>query len=277
MIRRLAHRRAWLPRRVRIAAALVCGGLALLGLAGPGTEGRGGAAAAQFDEAEGPVGSSTGPPPDQQLVREGRRLFVDNCASCHGQFARGIPDRGPSLYGVGAQSADFYLRTGRMPLPEPGAQPSRKEQILPPGQVRALVAYVATLGGPPIPRVDIAAGDIALGQRLFAENCAACHQIMGRGGIVTRAEVPDLLGEVTPLDVAEAVDIGPYVMPVFTWMSDEQVNSIARYVEYADQPADIGGWGIGHLGPIPEGMVTWILALSALVLAIRLIGERTAP
>ena len=42
-----------------------------------------------------------------------------------------------------------------------------------------------------------------------------------------------------------------------------------------DLQQDDGGWGIGHLGPIPEGMVTWLLGLAALVLAIRLIGERT--
>jgi len=277
VIGRLARRRPWLPRRVRVGLALVCGALALAGLAGPGTEGDGGSASAKFSEALGPVAEPTGEPPESPLVRAGRRLFVDNCSSCHGMEARGIPGRGPSLQGVGAQSADFYLRTGRMPLPEPGEAPSRKEQALPDDQVRALVAYVATLGGPPIPQVDIAEGDTALGQRLFAENCAACHQIMARGGIVTRAVVPELTGPVTPLDVAEAVDIGPYVMPTFTWMSDEEVNSIARYVEYADDPTDVGGWGIGHIGPIPEGMVTWLLALSAMILAIRLIGERTAP
>ena len=277
MIRRLVHRRAWLPPRVRIAVALVCGALALLGLAGPGTEGSGGAAAAKFAEPQGTLGSFNRPPPDPGLARQGKRLFVDNCSSCHGMDARGIPGRGPSLYGAGALSADFYLRTGRMPLPEPETQPSRKEPVLPEEQIQALVAYVGTLGGPPIPEVDVAAGDIARGQRLFAENCAACHQILGRGGIVTKAEVPDLTGAVTPLDVAEAIDIGPYAMPVFEWLSNEEVNSIARYVEYADNPTDRGGWGIGHLGPIPEGMVTWLLALTALVLATRLIGERTAP
>jgi len=262
---------------VRVGLALVCGALALAGLAGPGTEGDGGSASAKFSEALGPVAEPTGEPPESPLVRAGRRLFVDDCSSCHGMDARGIPGRGPSLYGAGALSADFYLRTGRMPLPEPETQPSRKEPVLPEEQILALVAYVGTLGGPPIPEVDAAAGDIAQGQRLFAENCAACHQIMGRGGIVTKAEAPDLTGPVTALDVAEAVDIGPYAMPVFEWLSDEEVNSIARYVEYTDDPIDAGGWGIGHIGPIPEGMVTWLLALTALILAIRLIGERTAP
>lgn len=272
MIRRLVRRRAWLPRPLRIAIALLCGGLAVFGLAGTGS---GPSASAQFDEALGPVAAPTGAPPDEPLVRAGRRLFVDTCASCHGMDARGIPGRAPSLYGAGALSADFYLRTGRMPLTDPEDQPLRSETALPDGQIRALVAYVGTLGGPPIPDVDVEEGDIALGQRLFTENCAACHQVMGRGGIVTRAVVPDLIGQVTPLDVAEAIEIGPYVMPLFPWMSDEQVNSIARYVAYADEPTDVGGWGIGHLGPVPEGMVTWLLAMAALMFAIRLIGERT--
>lgn len=275
MIRRLVHRRAWLPRRLRIAIALVCIALAVLALATPGTQGGEGSASAQFDPGEGPVAQPTGEPPESELTRAGRRLFVDNCASCHGMDARGIPGRGPSLYGAGALSADFYLRTGRMPLDEPQSQPSRKEPVLREDQIRALVAYVATLGGPPIPAVNAEEGEIATGQRLFAENCSACHQIVARGGIVTKGIVPALVGEVQPLDVAEAIDIGPYVMPVFTWLTDEQVNSIARYVEYVDEPADPGGWGLGHLGPIPEGMVTWFLAMVGLVFAIRLIGERT--
>lgn len=275
MIRRLVHRRAWLPRRLRIAIALVCAALALLGLVGPGTQGGGDSASAQFDEPGGPVAQPTGEPPRSALERTGRRLFVDNCASCHGMDARGIPGRGPSLYGAGALSADFYLRTGRMPLDEPQSQPSRKEPVLREDQIRALVAYVATLGGPPIPAVHPEEGEIATGQRLFAENCSACHQIIARGGIVTKGIVPDLVGEVQPLDIAEAIDVGPYVMPVFTWLSDDQVNSIARYVEYVRDPADPGGWGLGHLGPIPEGMVTWLLAMVALLFTIRLIGERT--
>jgi len=135
VIGRLVHRRAWLPRRVRIAVTVVCGSLALLGLAGNGRD-----AAAQFPEAPGPVGSSTGEPPESELERAGRRLFVDNCASCHGQFARGIPGLAPSLHGVGAQSADFNLRTGRMPMTDPEDQPSRKEPVFPEPQRRALVA-----------------------------------------------------------------------------------------------------------------------------------------
>jgi ubiquinol-cytochrome c reductase cytochrome c subunit len=58
-------------------------------------------------------------------------------------------------------------------------------------------------------------------------------------------------------------------------LSDHDVDSIARYVrDVVDAPDDQGGWGIGHIGPVPEGMVAWLLAAVALLLIARIIGER---
>jgi quinol---cytochrome-c reductase cytochrome c subunit len=175
---------------------------------------------------------------------------------------------------VGAASADFYLRTGRMPLPDPDRQPVRTDSPYNGRQINALVAYVGSLGGPPIPKVHPERGNLSQGQRLFAEDCAGCHQIVGRGGIVTKGVVPDL-DESKPIDVAEAVQVGPYVMPHFRKELDRaEIDSIARYVDETHHPEDRGGWGIGHVGPIPEGMIAWLLAGTALLLVIRLIGER---
>jgi len=81
----------------------------------------------------------------------GRALYVSGCASCHGDDARGIPERGPSLRGAGALAADFYLRTGRMPLAEPRDEPVRTRPAYSSGQIDDLVAYVGSLGGPPVP------------------------------------------------------------------------------------------------------------------------------
>ena len=81
-------------------------------------------------------------------ARHGRELFVDGCSSCHGLDARGRPQQGPSLVGAGAAATDFYLSTGRMPLPDPRSQPLRAPPAYPRGQIRALVAYVGSLGGP---------------------------------------------------------------------------------------------------------------------------------
>ncbi len=204
---------------------------------------------------------------------EGRRLFVQGCSSCHGMDARGVESHGPSLIGVGAEAADFYLRTGRMPLDRPDEEPVRADSPYTDEQIEALVGYVGSLGGPPIPAVHPEEGDLAAGQKLFTDNCAGCHQVVAQGGMVPDSVVPDL-GAAGALDVAEAVHVGPYVMPTFDHLDESEIDDLARYVEYTHDPEDRGGWGLGHIGPIPEGMVAWLLAGAALLLAIRLIGER---
>jgi quinol---cytochrome-c reductase cytochrome c subunit len=45
-------------------------------------------------------------------------------------------------------------------------------------------------------------------------------------------------------------------------------------VELSKDPVNEGGWGIGNLGPVPEGMIAWLLALAALLVVARLIGTR---
>lgn len=214
-------------------------------------------------------------PQDPAVVAEGRRLFADGCSSCHGEDARGIPGRAPSLRGVGAASADFYLGTGRMPIDDPDDEPVRAKSPYRPEQRRALVAYVAQFGGPPIPKVDPAKGTLSTGLELFTEHCGSCHQVLARGGMMNGAVVPDLQLS-TPVEVVEAIEVGPYLMPHFREQFDQkEIDSLARYVEYAKQPEDRGGWGIGHIGPVPEGMISWLLAGGALLLTIRLIGETT--
>lgn len=211
------------------------------------------------------------------LVARGRQLYVEGCSSCHGMDARGVEDQGPSLIGVGAGSADFYLRTGRMPLSQPGHEPERAQQAYPDDQVEALDAYVGSLGGPPIPAVDPDAGSLSRGAELFGSNCAGCHSITGEGGVVVGGYAPEL-HQATPTQVAEAVRVGPYLMPSFdrNQISDADLNSIARYVDQAVQdPDDRGGWGIGHIGPVPEGLVAWVLATAALLIVARLVGERS--
>jgi ubiquinol-cytochrome c reductase cytochrome c subunit len=65
-------------------------------------------------------------------------------------------------------------------------------------------------------------------------------------------------------------------MPTFSKrdISDSQLDSIIRYVEYAKHPDDKGGWAIGHLGPIPEGFVAWFIGMLSLVAVCIVIGTR---
>lgn len=223
---------------------------------------------------------SVGAPPSEpypaELVERGRTLYLEGCSTCHGLDAEGTPGVAPTLHGAGAQAADFYLSTGRMPLDKPGDQPLRAHPELTSDEIAAIVAYIGSLGGPAIPAVDPASGELGEGMRLFSLYCAGCHQVGIRGGVVTDAFAPDLRG-VTATQIAEAVRIGPYVMPVFNerLIDEQELNSIVRYVQFAQAPDNRGGWGIGNIGPIPEGMVAWFLGGVALLFIARLIGERT--
>jgi ubiquinol-cytochrome c reductase cytochrome c subunit len=231
--------------------------------------------------------------PSAAAAANGEQLFGRYCAMCHGPDGTGqvtpeevgagpARDQGvykavaPSLVGVGAQAAHFYLTTGYMPLKRPGIQPRRSRQLLGPRQVQALIAYVASLGkGPPVPRPDPERGNLSEGQQLFTEKCAGCHQIVAEGGYVTGA-VPPPLEDATPVQIAEAVRIGPYVMPKFseTAVTDAQLDSIIRYVQWAKHPDDRGGASLGHIGPVPEGLVTWFVAAAALVALCLVLGRR---
>jgi ubiquinol-cytochrome c reductase cytochrome c subunit len=224
--------------------------------------------------------------PATPSVALGAQLYAGNCASCHGIAGSGIPSprpgaggifgQGPPLRGVGSLAADFYLRTGYMPLSKPHAQPGPDRILFRDKEIRSLVQYVASLGeGPGVPQPNPTVGSISEGTQLFTLNCAGCHQELARGGFVTGADVPPLQ-TVKPTQIAEAVRIGPYLMPRFppSQISDAQLNSIIKYVLSTRHPSNRGGWGIGNLGPIPEGLVTWWIAAPLLLLCCLAIGRR---
>lgn len=209
-------------------------------------------------------------------IDAGEMLYLESCSTCHGDDLEGVEGRGPQLRGVGEQAADFYLRTGRMPLKAPGLEPVRSDPAFTDSQIDDLVAYIGSFGGPGIPALDMAQADETEGRLLYADRCAGCHQMLGTGGVVPGAAVPQL-HDATPTQIAEAIRIGPYVMPKWgeAQLSDAEAASIAKYVETSKSPDDRGGWPIGHLGPIPEGMVAWFIGLGALLLVARSIGERS--
>jgi ubiquinol-cytochrome c reductase cytochrome c subunit len=229
-------------------------------------------------------------------VTAGEHLYGRYCAACHGLAGVGVapgsaqpigaaPLRdqvqqkgyGPSLRGVGAQAADFYLRTGYMPLARTGTQPHRSRVLLGDAEIRDLTAYVAALGaGPQVPTPHPERGALPDGLRLFTDHCAGCHQVVAQGGYVTGG-VPPSLQHASAVQIAEAVRIGPYVMPRFSTraISDHDLDSIIAYVQYAKRPDDRGGWAIGHIGPVPEGLVTWGLGAVSLVAICMLIGARS--
>jgi ubiquinol-cytochrome c reductase cytochrome c subunit len=224
-------------------------------------------------------------------ILAGQRLFQAHCQSCHGYQGGGAT--GPALVSVGAAAADFYLTTGRMPLNNPGNQAARHRPFFEPQQIRELVAYVNALPvitktfvfGPTIPTVEPlcptktpAKGCVTLsqGSQGFSLNCAACHQAAGAGGMLSKGNIIPGLHNANLTQTAEAIRIGPKPMPTFSpsQMSEQEMSAIAQYVQYLHQPANPGGLGISHFGPVAEGFVGVIFGFGFLWLAVRMIGTR---
>ncbi len=202
-------------------------------------------------------------------AEEGEKLFLANCASCHGIGAVGTTDA-PSLVGVGAAAVDFQVGTGRMPMAASGPQAEVKPVQFTAEQVEALAAYVATLGeGPGIPADEFLTGegDVALGAELFRINCAMCHNVAGAGGALTEGKFAPDLKDVDPAHVYEAMVTGPQNMPVFNDLNitPEEKGDIIAYLEYLNDHPSPGGLDLGGLGPVSEGLFVWIFALGAIV------------
>lgn len=240
--------------------AAVLGLVSIVGLAAPGgASGR-------------PVGHTALAP--GQVRDAGASLYLQNCASCHGQGGEGVQGLGPSLIGVGAASADFYLRTGRMPLGAPDQRPIRQEPVFDDEQIAALVGTVAAFGpGPEIPQVS-AGGDVRRGWELYQASCAACHAASGTGNAVGGGAVAVGLGHASPTEVAEAMLIGPGVMPRFEFEAQDR-DAILAYVRFLQTAPNPGGAPIGGFGPVAEGFVSVVIGSILVLLAVRFVGRRS--
>jgi quinol---cytochrome-c reductase cytochrome c subunit len=211
-------------------------------------------------------------------VRAGRQLYDDGCITCHGKDLQGVQNHGPSLIGVGQAATYFQVVTGRMPVARQEAQAPRKTPKYTPEQTDQLAAYVQSVGGgPQIPDGDLRDGDLAEGGELFRLNCANCHNFAGRGGALSAGKAAPNMDRATDRVMYGAMLSGPQNMPVFSnnQLTPEQKRAIINYVQTLKATKDPGGNGIGRLGPVPEGMVIWVVGIGALLLTILWIGAKS--
>ncbi|MFI2707159.1 c-type cytochrome [Nocardioides sp. CER28] len=230
-----------------------------------------------------PSSSASSTASDEQLVKEGRELFLVGCAFCHGQNGEGQTDVngkliGPSLVGVGAAAVDFQVGTGRMPLAAPGQQGPAKPQTYNDDEIAALAAYVASLGpGPAIPtEADYSTtgltdeekqAAVVRGGQIFLTNCTACHNFTGEGGAMPRGGYAPRILDTSPKHIYEAMLTGPGPMDNFSNgnLSPEEKRDVIAYIQsMRDQPG-FGGFSLGALGPVSEGLFAWIVGLGVCV------------
>jgi ubiquinol-cytochrome c reductase cytochrome c subunit len=207
---------------------------------------------------------------------DAHQVYLRDCAYCHGA-AGGGTTRGPSLVGVGRASVDYWVGTGRMPLPSPDAQDRRGPPAYPRAVIDGLADLVAGFGpgGPDVPKVDIAHADLGKGLELYTLSCSACHVWSGVGGALLHREAPTVL-ESTPTEIAEAVRLGPGTMPAFgtAALSDRDLDDLVAYVVSLRTPTDRGGNPLWRLGPTAEGAVGWVAGLGLVIIVLTWIGER---
>jgi ubiquinol-cytochrome c reductase cytochrome c subunit len=213
-------------------------------------------------------------------VAKGRELFVVSCAFCHGQNGEGVLTKngtqyGPPLTDVGAAAVDFQVGTGRMPLAQPGAQAERKPPVFDAEEIAQLAAYVDSLGtGPAIPtEADYGLPEdwtdeerdaaIARGGQIFLTNCTACHNFDGTGGAMPRGGQAPTLRGVSPKYIYEAMLTGPQSMPTFSNgnLSPDQKRDVIAYLKDTEETPGYGGFGLGSLGPVSEGLFAWLIGI----------------
>ncbi len=136
--------------------------------------------------------------PDPALVATGQKLFVANCAFCHGSNANG-GNSGPNLVrsvlvlhdeGTGTQIGPVVLN-GRVEKGMPKF-PFNEQQIL------AISAFLLNRTQSTVNRMEyktqnINTGNAAAGKAYFAANCAGCHSVTGDLAHVSSKYEPEAL------------------------------------------------------------------------------------
>jgi cytochrome c oxidase cbb3-type subunit 3 len=172
---------------------------------------------------------------------QGSAIFANDCAPCHGaggQGAKGYPNL----------NADRWLWGGTLPEIQQtithGARwdadkdthstlmPSfGHDGILKPNEIRATANYVRTLSG----LSTEPNADLALGKKVFADNCAACHGDDGKGNKEMGA--PNLTTKVwlygsSLADIVHRITVGGGgVMPAWlSRLSPEEIKAVTVFV-----------------------------------------------
>src|SRR5438874_12220927 len=116
-----------------------------------------------------------------QGIEADRKQFEARCAGCHGVDGAG-GERGPGIVDARrdrarSQSLREIIRNG---IPDAGMPPF----ALSDSEMDAIVAYVGSLTSPAAERP--VEGNVDAGRRFFMGkgNCATCHMVNGRGGVM---------------------------------------------------------------------------------------------
>lgn len=177
----------------------------------------------------------------------GRRLFVESCSSCHGDFGEGGPN--PSRAGdvIAPISTAEYLRTRddltltliiEQGQPNFGMSPFGLSYggPLDTTEVSALVNYLRSWqAAPPVelpPEVEYSALALS-GSEIYQSICAQCHGINATGTIGPSLRSSTFRNMNLPEDIFASISEGHEVTPMIAWgeiLSSEQVLDLVDFI-----------------------------------------------
>ena len=181
------------------------------------------------------------------LLRTGKQLFETSCVTCHGANLQGVPDRGPSLIGVGEAAVYFQVTPAgcrrcaakpRLPARTRSSTSPRPTRWAPTSRPTAADRVTPATPTAQSPMSRCVGTDLARGGDLFRLNCASCHNFTGKGGALSSGKyAPDLT---TPTPAADL---------------HRDADRPAEHAEVLRSPAVAGGEE-GHRRLRPDGRPT---------------------
>lgn len=178
---------------------------------------------------------------DPEAQKIGNRLFLQNCALCHGTNAKGTtgyPDLTDNdwLYGGEAENILLTIHNGRQ-----GAMPDAKTNKLNEAGVRAAAEYVLNLSGNQ-QGYELDAAKVAQGKAIFDGTCVVCHGSEGKGQVGVAPNLTDdiwLFGGDRDTIQTTIRHGRSGVMPEWqTKLGNERVMLLAAYVRSLSQSAE---------------------------------------
>lgn len=181
-----------------------------------------------------------------EAVASGRRIFLQNCAVCHGQNAQGAALGYPNLadddwlWGGDGEALVKTITEGRNTVPGQGmpaggalvtdvAHPSAEDLQ----KVQAVTQYVLSFTG----QSQTDEATLAKGKEWYDQSCIACHGADGKGNTLLGA--PNLADNIwlysrngTAADIEHQI-LHPAnnMMPAWKdWLSEGRIKTVAAYV-----------------------------------------------
>jgi mono/diheme cytochrome c family protein len=155
-------------------------------------------------------------------IKEGEKIFQENCRMCHGEAGRGgvaLRINNPDFLKVASPAFLFQsIHGGRRNT----AMPSWS--YLSSTEMANLLAYIRSLQTVPLRRdhINLPKGDAASGELLFHYLCSRCHGQFGEGGIGPAVLNEDFLSAAGDDFLRITIAEGRSHTAMFGWMKDVQ-------------------------------------------------------